>query len=310
MGAGGDACASDVDAGRAAAVRRAIWRRSCPGSRVLSTDPRLLQKLIRIAGVDRAGADRAGRRRCRSEPTPTPDEIAPSPPSSTACPPSPRGRGMMWSVSLNRRASASVWRSRLTVKADAAAGCSMRGPRGFAGPCSIRGSTRLTGVRAPRAAGQSRSREAGDGETIESRVAQDLRLPAHQRRCWIRTRRLPPTVPPPPRCPPKTLARTARAAAQQPAPRPGHRLGSARAVPQGAAHPRSTTGRPARGHGTHVAGILAANWPEAAESTPLGEPLIGVCPDIELYDLRVLPDDPNDAPTSSPSSPRCSSSAT
>ena len=48
------------------------------------------------------------------------------------------------------------------------------------------------------------------------------------------------------------------------------------------------------GHGTHVAGILAANWPEAAESTPLGEPLVGVCPDIELYDLRVLPDDPED----------------
>ena len=32
-----------------------------PGSRVLSTDPRLLQKLIRIAGRDRAGADRPGR---------------------------------------------------------------------------------------------------------------------------------------------------------------------------------------------------------------------------------------------------------
>jgi hypothetical protein len=29
--------------------------------------------------------------------------------------------GILWSVSLNRRASTSVWRSRLTVKADAAA---------------------------------------------------------------------------------------------------------------------------------------------------------------------------------------------
>ena len=38
-----------------------IWRPFVPGSRVLSTDPRLLQKLIRIAGVHRAGADRAGR---------------------------------------------------------------------------------------------------------------------------------------------------------------------------------------------------------------------------------------------------------
>lgn len=33
-------------------------------------------------------------------------------------------------------------------------------------------------------------------------------------------------------------------------------------------------------HGTHVAGILAANWPE--------KELAGVCPDIRLYDLRVL----------------------
>ena len=33
-------------------------------------------------------------------------------------------------------------------------------------------------------------------------------------------------------------------------------------------------------HGTHVAGILAANWPE--------KEMAGVCPDIRLYDLRVL----------------------
>jgi len=33
-------------------------------------------------------------------------------------------------------------------------------------------------------------------------------------------------------------------------------------------------------HGTHVAGILAANWPESE--------MTGVCPDIRLYDLRVL----------------------
>ncbi len=33
-------------------------------------------------------------------------------------------------------------------------------------------------------------------------------------------------------------------------------------------------------HGTHVAGILGANWPE--------KELAGVCPDIRLYDLRVL----------------------
>lgn len=33
-------------------------------------------------------------------------------------------------------------------------------------------------------------------------------------------------------------------------------------------------------HGTHVAGILGANWPE--------KDLAGICPDIRMYDLRVL----------------------
>ncbi len=40
-------------------------------------------------------------------------------------------------------------------------------------------------------------------------------------------------------------------------------------------------------HGTHVAGILAADWSD--------EELQGVCPDLQLYDLRVLdPHGPND----------------
>jgi subtilisin family serine protease len=46
--------------------------------------------------------------------------------------------------------------------------------------------------------------------------------------------------------------------------------------------------KPTDPHGTHVAGILAANWPEAPQRTALEQPLRGVCPDIELFDLRVL----------------------
>lgn len=41
-------------------------------------------------------------------------------------------------------------------------------------------------------------------------------------------------------------------------------------------------------HGTHVAGILAGNWPEAETETAPGRPLVGVCPDLELYDIRAL----------------------
>lgn len=48
------------------------------------------------------------------------------------------------------------------------------------------------------------------------------------------------------------------------------------------------TGRydpPVHEHGTHVAGIIAANW--EANVLPGGK-LRGICPDIRLYDLRVL----------------------
>src|ERR1051326_5895707 len=41
-------------------------------------------------------------------------------------------------------------------------------------------------------------------------------------------------------------------------------------------------------HGTHVAGIIAANWPEAKAETSAGKEFYGICPDLEIYDLRVL----------------------
>jgi subtilisin family serine protease len=47
---------------------------------------------------------------------------------------------------------------------------------------------------------------------------------------------------------------------------------------------------PAHEHGTHVAGILAADW-RASESTGvIDHDLTGVCPDVYLYDIRVLDD--------------------
>jgi serine protease AprX len=46
--------------------------------------------------------------------------------------------------------------------------------------------------------------------------------------------------------------------------------------------------RPGHDHGTHVAGILAADWPKDEPSNPTGIDIKGVCPDIDLYDLRVL----------------------
>ncbi len=53
---------------------------------------------------------------------------------------------------------------------------------------------------------------------------------------------------------------------------------------------------PANAHGTHVAGILAADWryEDDAAQTPLEQPVRGMCPDINLYDLRVLGPDGGD----------------
>ena len=52
---------------------------------------------------------------------------------------------------------------------------------------------------------------------------------------------------------------------------------------------------PASAHGTHVAGILAADWRfDDDDETPLEVPIQGMCPDINLYDLRVLGRDGGD----------------
>ena len=43
---------------------------------------------------------------------------------------------------------------------------------------------------------------------------------------------------------------------------------------------------PSTDHGTHVAGILGASWPQRTDYD--GVPFAGVCPDIRLYDMRVI----------------------
>ena len=41
-------------------------------------------------------------------------------------------------------------------------------------------------------------------------------------------------------------------------------------------------------HGTHVAGIMAADWRAKEQGNSTSGDLVGVCPDLKLYDLRVL----------------------
>jgi serine protease AprX len=44
-------------------------------------------------------------------------------------------------------------------------------------------------------------------------------------------------------------------------------------------------------HGTHIAGIVGADWRSADPDMPARSDLKGICPDIELYDLRVFDED-------------------
>lgn len=48
------------------------------------------------------------------------------------------------------------------------------------------------------------------------------------------------------------------------------------------------TAVPAHEHGTHVAGILGADWRAADSDPPREHDVRGICPDIGLYDLRVF----------------------
>ncbi|HEY7675840.1 MAG TPA: S8 family peptidase [Candidatus Methylomirabilis sp.] len=48
---------------------------------------------------------------------------------------------------------------------------------------------------------------------------------------------------------------------------------------------------PGHEHGTHVAGILAADWRSTDDGMPDEHDMVGVCPDLEVYDLRVLDDE-------------------
>lgn len=49
--------------------------------------------------------------------------------------------------------------------------------------------------------------------------------------------------------------------------------------------------KPAHEHGTHVAGILAGHWPGAENNEGLD--LVGLCPDLRLYDFRVFDQEGN-----------------
>lgn len=297
---------------RAVAPAHATWTRpalellaqrlaeSRPGAPVITTDPRLILKLIRIVGAIELERQGAQPQDVKLDGAPSPSEVAAFASLFDQLPEAGDDSGILWSISLNRRASTSVWRSRLTVKADAAA-------RLFeAKSAGIRWAILDTGIDAThpafarRDAAGARTNVARRGpapqvDELNSRIIRTFNF------LCIKELLNPDAELPAAGNATPGSAEDGALAEQRVQLRNSLRRGRSidwdllepfLRVP----HTRAGYVKPQHdAHGTHVAGILAANWPEAADTTPMREPILGVCPDLELYDLRVLPDNPDDA---------------
>jgi hypothetical protein len=209
----------------------------------------------------------------------------------------------LWSVSLNRRASSAVFDSRLSTKADAAV-------RLFDIKCmGLRWAVIDSGIDATHWAFRARETcAAGDGEFPKTRVVKTYDFTRLRALLESDLLNAPPVDGP-------VLAERAEEAGVYNIPE--EQLAEiTRDI-----HPRLSSGRlvdwkllgrlieiphtipdssgkrgyrpPLNEHGTHVAGILAADWRKNGDGEMPGEDpppreLIGMCPDLELYDLRVF----------------------
>lgn len=205
-------------------------------------------------------------------------------------PPAKHGAGLMWSICCNRPAQASVYKSRLTVKADAATRLFETKAAG------IRWAILDTGIDAQHPAFQKC--ENGQpapakypADPQNSRIArtydflkiQDLLDPGEKG-----DRLLKELIAKRPKNDPETerLKETRDDLRRS--------LLRGRAIDWDLLEPFLRVPhdqnyiRPTDSHGTHVAGVVAAHWPDAPKTTPLKEPVYGMCSEIELYDLRVL----------------------
>lgn len=176
----------------------------------------------------------------------------------------------LWAVNLNREARTALWRSRAAIKADAAVNVfdlSCRGLRWAVIDTGIDAihpafARRGPGGKLPRGApgpGRSRVVATYDFTRLRSLIAGELegldQGEARQIQFRLRT------------------GRSIDWDLLEPHLRVAH---------------DATYVRPLRDHGTHVAGILAGDWRASDAQMPSTDDLIGICPDLELYDLRVF----------------------
>jgi hypothetical protein len=187
-------------------------------------------------------------------------------------PQAPRQPTPLWSVSVNRAARTALSRSRPAVKADAA-------ERVFAIDCGeLRWAIVDTGVDATHPAFRHRGADGRLEPAPEAGPGQSGRVVA-----TYDFTRLRPIV----AGELGGLTKRERAEIE-------HRVDLGRALDWDALEPLLRIPHdgdyvaPAQDHGTHVAGIVAADWRADDPEMPAEDDLIGICPDIGLYDLRVF----------------------
>jgi serine protease AprX len=184
--------------------------------------------------------------------------------------PSRKGVAPLWSVSLNRRAQTALHQSRLAVKADAAA-------RVFAVESdALRWAIVDTGIDATHPA--FRRRKGGVLEDVppEERARRSRVVATYD---FTRLR-------------PIVSGRVGELSAEE-RDELEHRVQTGRAIDWEALKPLLVVPHddyepPVHSHGTHIAGIVGGNWKRDDPEMPFRHSLIGICPAIELYDLRVF----------------------
>jgi serine protease AprX len=192
------------------------------------------------------------------------------------------GRPLLWAVSRNRRARTAVWRSTRAIKSDAVA-------RLFDSSCAgLRWGVIDTGVDATHPAFRRRE---GNGRLVDDPFAREpaglgTRVVASYD--FTRLRQI--------IAPESSAAEGTIGAGQGELKQIETRLRRGRTIDWDSLAPLLRVdfdedyAAPANEHGTHVAGIIAADWRTSDDEMPARHDLIGVCPDIEIYDLRVFDD--------------------
>jgi hypothetical protein len=202
---------------------------------------------------------------------------------------------MVWSVSLNRQARATVWRSRATVKADAAA-------RLFDVTCrELAWAVIDSGIDARhiafrrRTGGREPYKKAFENDRNRTRIVASYDFTIVRRLLSEETLEAALAVLPAGRNEREIAQRQTDVNALKRRLERGSEIdwdivGRLIRIPHVEADDREGYRPPRQQHGTHVAGILAGDCRTGERDESNAATPVGICPDLQLYDLRVLDD--------------------